>query len=177
MAFKLSRDTYNAQTERILLTNGITVNVGDVIVPVSGATNTATNATASVTGDVYVLGVVQGFSKANGEVIGQGQNPSVTPNQLTTSATNTTVEQYYAVYMPIHKEQVWEADFSAAIGTTAPGTVMTWYNLSDARTVNESSEVDITAASAPLQVLYVQAHPTSTTKGFVRFGKCLYARP
>ncbi len=168
--FKIYKDTYNVQTERGIITNSLTVKVGDTVAAESGF---LTNATVSTAGNVYVLGVVVGFSKLNGEVYpATGQDTSVTPNQVTVASDNQTVGKICAVYIPIHAEQSWEADFSAARGTTSTSD-LNWqfFDLSDCRTIGEST---VTATAIGGKQVVVVADGTTTSKGIVRFRKALY---
>lgn len=179
MAFKLREDVYSAHTYRALLNNSLTVKVGDVIIP-TGSSGIVTNANASVAGDVYVLGVVVGFSKQNGEVISTGSDPANTPAQLVTAANNTTVDKYHAVYVPILPHMIWSATLNATAGTTAGSDQpFVFFNLVDARTLNESSVVQATSVSAPLQFFSIGLDPEDTSNKTVigRFAKALMSRP
>jgi len=158
--FKLRQDVYHAQTRRALLDDGITVQVGDLIKP-TDAGDVVTN---YINPGDYVLGVVVGFSKKNGEVIGQGQDPSITPNKLTTSNTNTTVEQYYAVYIPITPEMEFSITLDDKAGTTnLSDKAFVWFYFADARTLDESSVVAALSASAPLDVFSYGVDPEDPT--------------
>jgi hypothetical protein len=163
--FKLREDSYQVQTRNILLDNSITVKVGDLIIPVSGSPF-VTNATNVIAGDFYPLGLVVGFCGPNAEVVGQGQNPALTPNQLTTTATNKTVEKYGVQYIPITEEMELLGTLSAVAGTTTPGGSssaypFTWFNLSDCRTINEASVA--LYASTALQIFSYGLDPLDTT--------------
>lgn len=175
--FKLRADVYQVQTRRALLDNGITVQVGDVIAPTSSG-DIVSNATALVAGDKYPLGVVIGFSKKNGEVIGQGQDPSLTPNQLTTPANNTTTTQYYAVYIPITPDMEFSATLDAPAGTTTGSDkAFMYFNLADCRTINESSVAAPTGS--PLQVVSMGLDPEDPSGNTIicRFVKAFLYRP
>jgi hypothetical protein len=173
MAFKLLSDTYHVETRRALLDNSLTVKKGDVIIPVPTNPSIVTNATTNVTGDKYVLGVVVGFSGPNGEVIGQGSGDT-----LVTAADNTTNAKYHAVYIPIKSEMIFLADLTATPGTTADSDKpFVWFNLANARQVDESSVVLTEAATAPLQVLSLGVFPIDTSKIMVKFAKALLERP
>lgn len=179
MAFKLREDVYSAHTSRALLNNSLTVKVGDVVIP-TGADGIVTNATGSVAGDVYVLGVVVGFSKLNGEVISTGTDPANTPAQLVTASDNTTVDKYHAVYVPILPHMEFSATIDAAAATTAGSEdPFVFFNLVDARTLDESTVVQATSGSAPLQFFSVVLDPEDTTNKTVigRFAKALMSRP
>lgn len=172
MAFKLRQDVYQVQTRRAVLDSAITVEVGDLVIPL-GASNAVTNATATLTGSLYVLGVVVGFSGPNGEVIGQGQSDvgTLTPAQVTTSSNNyaaytssLTGGQVNAVYVPISPEMEFSATLSATAETTAGSSQkFTWFSVTDARTVNEASVVPFGSASAPLQIFSYGLDPLDTT--------------
>jgi len=175
--FKPLVDMYSTQTAHALLDDGLTVKVGDVIIPLStaGSTNIVTNDTDAVTGDKYVLGVVVGFCKENGEVIGIGINPANTPAQLTTADDNTTNAKYHAVYIPITAEMEFEGELDAAAGTTTGSDKSyVYFNLVDAGKIDESSVVSHDDKTAPLQVLSLGLIPGSTTKIRCRFAKRLY---
>lgn len=142
MAFKLREDFYNVSTRRGLLNNSLTVKVGDVICPLSSTDNIYTNDTAVIaaTTTTKVLGVVVGFSKVNGEVIGQGQDPATTPAQLITASDNTTVAKYYAVYLPIYSHMIWSATLDAKAGTTSHSDAeLATFPLATAALLDESS--------------------------------------
>lgn len=173
MAFKFRQDVYSLSSKRDLLANSLTFKVGDVIVP-TGSANTISNLTSLVAGDRYPIGVLIGFTKANGEVITTGQDPANTPNQLTTAADNTTVAKYYGEYYPITAEMEFSALLSATAGTTTNSDAkFTWFNLSDARTIDETSVQIYTYASAPLQVMSLGLDPADTTNKtlIVKFAK------
>ncbi|MDP2362677.1 MAG: hypothetical protein Q8M94_02785, partial [Ignavibacteria bacterium] len=101
--FKLRQDYRSVATRRAILNNSLTVKIGDVIIPLA-ASSAVTNATGALAGDYYPLGIVVGFSKANGEVIGVGTDPANTPAQLITASDNLTVAKLHAVYIPITEE-------------------------------------------------------------------------
>lgn len=177
--FKLRQDVYHAQLRRAVLNNSLTVKVGDVIAPL-GSSNAITNASAVVAGDKYPLGVVVGFCKSNGEVIGQGIDPSNSPAQLVTASDNLTVAKYQAVYVVITPEMEFSATLDAVAGTTAgSNTSFVWFNLIDASTLDESSVLVATDGSAPLQVFSYGLDASDSTNFTVvcRFAKALSYRP
>lgn len=165
MAFRLRQDVQEVQLRRALLDNSITVKVGDMIVPLDTTDSTVTNATGNLnTATDYLLGVVVGFSKLNGEVISTGTDPANTPASLTTASDNTTVSKYQAVYVPISQEMEFSADLSATAATTSHSDgAFVWFNLSDCRTVNEASVVQYGAATAPLAIFSYGLDPEDTT--------------
>ena len=175
--FKLRQDVYSSQLRRAVLNNSLTVKVCDVIAPL-GSSDAVTNATASVAGDVYPLGVVVGFSKTNGEVISTGQNPLNSPVQLITASDNLTVDKYQAVYVPITPEMEFSATLDAVAGTTTNSdTKFVWFNLADCRLVDESSLVTYT--NGPQQVLSFGLDPLDSTNFTIicRFAKAGMYRP
>lgn len=175
--FKPLVDMYSTQTAHALLDDGLTVKVGDVITPLStpGETNIVTNDDSAVTGDKYVLGVVVGFCKENGEVIGTGINPANTPAQLTTPIDNIDNAKYHAVYIPITAEMEFEGELNAAAGTTTGSDKpYVYFNLADAGTIDESTVLSYDDPSAPLQVLSLGLIPGSTKKIRCRFAKRVY---
>ena len=172
-------DLRTAQTQRVLLGNGLTVKVGDAVtINLDSGVVYATNDTPNVVGDVYLLGVVVGFSKKNGEVYPTyGQDPSLTPNQVTTATDNTTNAQIYAVVVPFTSEMELEMDLNAAAGTTSGSDQpFVYFNLVDARTVDESSVTGSDQSNAPLQILSLGLIEGSTTKIRGKVVKALYTR-
>lgn len=174
---QLAQDDYQVQTRSALLDNTLTVLVGDVIRPTTSG-DTVTNAT--MTGDVYSLGLVVGFCGPHGEVIGQGQNPITTPNQLVTAVDNTTVALYRAMYIPITPEMKFKMTLDAVAATTAlSDKAYVWFNLADAHTVHESTVVHVTGAGVPLQVFSYGLDPLDTTNFTIigRIAKAIESRP
>ncbi len=183
MAFSLIKDMYETQTEHALLLNSLTFKVGDVVFA-SGASNVTyiSNHTTGTAGDYYVIGVLVGFCEADGSVISQGQDPANTPDQLTTGSTNTTVTLYHGVYLPIHEMQEWDGLLSANAGTTTYSDLQNvWFNLSDCRTIDETSVLVADSGSAPRQVISLgtipQTSSTTTKHVRVKFAKSLLSRP
>jgi len=178
-----AKDYYSEQTQRALLNNSLTFKVGDAVAAIGSSNLTVlTNATSAVAGDKYVIGVLVGFSKKNGEVISYGTDPSQTPPQLTTSATNTTSEQYYGVFIPATEDMEWIGDLSGAAGTTAySDQPYAWFSLSDCRTIDETSAIAPDSASAPLQIFSLGTVPSVTgaaaTQIYFKFAKSQFDRP
>jgi hypothetical protein len=182
MAFSLYKDTYNVQTERLLLKENLTFKVGDVVAVEHDSTNNVavlTNEIAYINVNPHtVVGVLQGFATNTGGIFPPtGQDTSKTPQEYTTSSTNLTSEKVNGVYIPIHSEQVWLADLNVALGTTSPlsGSVGSFYNLSDARTVDETTYI---APTNPQHLVlvgrYVENGSVSATKALFRFTRFLY---
>lgn len=163
---QLRQDVYQVQTRHALLDNSLTVEVGDFIIPLNSS-SVVTNATATLTGSLYILGMVSGFSYSNLQVVGQGQNPLQTPAQYTTVSNNVTLgatAAVYAQYIPIQPEMDFLITLSATAGTTAGSDQsFVWFNLTDARTVNEASVVSAFAATAPLQIFSYGLYPGDST--------------
>jgi len=171
---KLRQDVYHAQTRRSLLDNGLTVQVGQVIVPLASTSGVVTNAGTYGASD-NVLGLVVGFSGPNGEVIAGGQASvgTLTPEQITTSGSNQTAAwtgqltggQICAVYIPITPEMEFSGTMNHAAGYTDSysGLAFNWYNLSDAGTVDETSVVQYGTGPSTYQVFSVPngVSPTS----------------
>lgn len=159
--FRLRRDVYQAQTRHALLNNSLTVKIGDIVAPLPTTNSILTNATATVTLTTRpFLGLVIGFSKANGGVITTGTDPANTPGQLVTAADNTTVASYHVVYIPITEQMEFSADLSAAAGTTTNSDgVFVWFSLSDCRNVSESTVLQYGSASAPLRIFSYGVDP------------------
>ncbi len=195
---KLRQDVYHAQTRRSLLDGGITVQVGQVITPLTTTSGVVSN--AACTGDVYVYGLVVGFSGPNGEVISGGQASvgTSTPAQITTIASNQSAAytgqltggQLCAVYVPISPEMEFSGTLSLVAGTTQAysGLAFNFYDLSDAGTVSEATVLQYAAGlSSPKQVMSVPngVSPTSAldpldTTNFTiifRFVKTVYGKP
>jgi len=177
--FKLRQDVQEVQLRHALLDNSLTVKVGDIVAPTADG-DIVSNSTALTAGDKYVLGLVVGFCKQNGEVIGQGQDPSNTPNQLATDADNTTGDKYHALYVPITPEMEFSATLSDTAGTTTySDKSFVWFNLSDCRTLDETSVLVANDESAPLQVFSFGLDPEDTDNETVicRFAKSVMSRP
>ncbi len=175
--FKPLVDFLTTQTQHALLNNSLTVKVGDVIIPLStaGSTHIVTNDTTAVVGNKYPLGVVIGFCDEQGRVIGQGQNPANTPNQLATAVDNTTADKYHAVFYPLTEDMELEGELDNDAGTTTGSDKpYVYFNLKDAGTIDESSVKPHDDSSAPLQVLSLGVIPGETTKIRCRFAKRLY---
>jgi hypothetical protein len=170
-------DLRTAQTQRVLLGNSLTVKVGDAVTTtIASGVVFATNATANVAGDKYLLGVVVGFSKKNGEVYPtSGQDTSLTPNQVTTASDNLTNAKIHAVVVPFTSEMELEMDLDATAGTTTGSNQpFVYFNFANARTVSESSVIASDNASAPLQILSLGLIEGSNTKIRGRVVKALY---
>lgn len=168
-------DLRSTQTQHWLLGNSLTVKVGDVVVPaISSSTVYLTNATAAVAGNKYPLGVVVGFCKQNGEVYPTtGQDPSLTPNQVTTGSDNLTNAKIHAVIIPITADMEFEMDLSGTAGTTTGSDQpYMYFDLYDARTVDETTAA--IPAGTPKQVLSLGLIEGSTTKIRGKFVKALY---
>lgn len=180
MAFRLRQDDYQVQTRTALMMNSLTFKVGDVIVPNNVSSGVVTNATASTAGDVYVLGLVVGFSGPNGEVITTGADPLNTPAFITAGASNTTVQKYSVQYIPITPEMEFLATLDATAGTTANSdTPFVWFNLADCRTVSETTAIVYGSGSAPLQLLSYGLDSADTNNKTIicRFAKAGAYRP
>jgi len=181
MAFLPKSDYRQEQTQRALLQVSLTFKVGDIVALIgSGATTyqtILTNATGSVVGALYPVGVLVGFSKQNGEVISQGQDPTNTPNQLTTTATNISTEKYYGVFLPITSEMEFVGDLDAVAGTTNYADQYgVYFDLTDCRTITEAS-VDLpTAVASDDQILSLGVNPLNTKQIFCKIIKNLYTR-
>ena len=173
----LRKDAYQVETKLALLMDSLTFKVGDVIIPIGTSVNAVTNGTSETVGDKYVLGVIVGFCKQNGEVIGSGLDPTNTPNYITTGATNVSTVKYHCRYIPITPDMEWRMTLSAAAGTTAASDdEFAWFSLTDCRTVNEASAV--TYPTTSLQIMSFGVDPEdSTSKTIIgRFAKCALTR-
>ena len=180
LGFRLRQDVYTVQTRNALLDDSITVKVGDLLIP-TAAGDIVTNDTAAIAGDFYPIGLCVGFADDTGRVIGQGtaQTAANTPASLTTAADNTTVAKYNAVYVPITEDMQLLGVLDAVAGTTAlSNKEFVYFNLVDARTIDESSVVAYTNAS-PLQLLSEGLDPLDTTNftAIVRLVKNSQNRP
>lgn len=168
-----------SETIRVLMTNSVTVKVGDAVTPLSvaGTTNIVTNATGATAGAYYLLGAVNGFSKEDGSIISYGNDPLNTPAYVTTASDNTTVAKYYAVVIPFDAAQQWQLDVDAAVGTTTGSDDPYMYlNLADCRTGDESTVVPFDDVSAPLQILSLGAVYGETTKIISKVAKAIYLK-
>lgn len=165
--FKLRQDDYEVQTRRILLDNTLTVKIGDLIVPLNDS-SAATNATGNVIagGSGFPIGLVVGFCGPQGQVISTGTSPANTPGQLVTTSTNTSPvgNMYQAMYIPLSIDMEFSATLSNTAATTAgSGSPFVFFNLSDCRTVDETSVVTWGAPTAPLQILSLGLDPEDTS--------------
>ena len=174
---QLRQDVQEVQTRHALLDNTLTVKVNDLIRPTTDG-DIITNAT--MTAGVYSLGVVIGFCKQNGEVIGQGQDPINTPHQITTEDDNTTDKKYHAMYVPITPEMEFSMTLDAVAGTTPlSDKAFVWFSMADARLVSEASVVHVTGVGVPLQVFSLGLDPEDTTNFTIigRIALSLMSRP
>jgi hypothetical protein len=181
LGFRLAQDVYTVQNRLALLNNSLTFKVGDLIIPTATG-GIVTNASNAIAGDFYPLGLIVGFAKQNGEVIGQGtaQTAANTPALLLTAADNTTVDKYQAQYIPLTEDMLLKGTLSAVAGTTGglSDEKFVYFDLVDCRTVNEASVVANTNAT-PLQLLSEGLDPLDTTNFtvIVRLVKNLQNRP
>jgi|SRR6185436_5301310 len=152
--FQLVRSYREEEVKRAILANSLTVKVGDLVIPV-GTDASFTNATGSIAGDYYPVGLVVGFSRVNGEVIGTGSDPLNTPASLTTASDNLTNAKYYVNYIPLKADMVLIGTLDAVAGTTSLSDIaFSWFNLADARTIHESdSTAYATGAATPKQIM------------------------
>jgi hypothetical protein len=166
-------DYRSEQTQRAILAPSLTFKVGDIVALLgSGSTlyyNTLTNHGTYTVGAVYPIGVLVGFCKANGEVIGQGQDPANTPNQLTTLSTNLSVDMYYGVFLPITSEMEWVGDMSGAVGTT-------YFQLSDCRTISETTAVAAHSAASTSQIMSLGVNPLNSSQIYCKIIKSAWTR-
>jgi hypothetical protein len=181
MAFLPKSDYRQEQTQHVLLQDSLTFKVGDVVgLQGTGATtykNVLSNHATYTVGAVYPVGVLVGFCKENGEVIGQGQDPANTPNQLTTGATNVSTVKYHGVFLPITSEMEWVADLDAAAGTTNYSDQYgSYFELLDCRTLDESEVEAASAVEADSQVLSLGVNPLKSTQIFCKIIKNMYNR-
>lgn len=132
-----------------LLDSSITVNVED-LVAFSGSTGgVVTNATASIAGTSYIVGVVE-------DIVDKDGNPFLASDgsplkSVTTPASNTT---YYVKLIPAYPEFEFVMDVNATLGTTANSDkVGVFFDFATASTVNESSVILTGGTGYPKQVL------------------------
>lgn len=181
LGFRLAQDVYTVQTRLALLDNSLTFKVGDLIIPTATG-GIVTNDTTAIAGDKYPIGLLVGFAQVNGQVIGQGtaQTAANTPAQLITAADNTTVAKYQAQYIPLTEDMLLLGTLSAVAGTTGglSDEKFVYFDLVDARTVNEASVVAYTNAT-PLQLISEGLDPLDTTNFtvFCRLVKNTQNRP
>jgi hypothetical protein len=174
-------DYRSEQTQRAMLQASLTFKVGDIVALVgSGSTlyyNVLSNHATPVVGAVYPHGVLVGFSKANGEVIGQGQDPANTPNTLTTLSTNLSVDKYYGVFLPITSEMEWIGDLGAASGTTNYSEDYgSYFQLTDCRTILETSATAADSIQSTSQILSLGVNPLNSSQIFCKIIKSAWTR-
>ena len=157
-----------------IISNTLTVKVGDAVsfVNTSGV-SCVTNATNKTSGAYRPFGVVVGFATNSGGVYPtQGQDTSVYPSQIITTATNTTSELYNAVILPFREGMFFEIDADDTLGhTTLSDQKGVYFNLVDCRTIDESSVIASDDGSAPLQIFSLGPIFKSTTKVIGHFEK------
>ena len=163
MAFIPARDFRQEETQKLILKPSLTFYVGDLVKVVgSGSTLYVEELTnESMTSGAYSIGVLVGFTNAKGEVLGQGQNSSVGPiltqngqNYLKTTDTNLTVEKYYGVFLPLTPLLTLIGDLSAAAVTTNySAQPFAYFQLSDCRTVGETTAVSQDGSLTSVQVM------------------------
>lgn len=171
---KVKGDFNESELINVLIDDSITVKVGDAVaITTTSNTIVCTNATGDVAGDKKPLGVVVGFATEKAGVYPTtGQDPTNTPNQITTGAANVSTDKYHAVILPFKENMKFEIDMNAAGGSTTLGNMpFTYFNLADCRQIAENSVVAADDVSAPLQVLSYGLVPGQTTKLLGSFAK------
>jgi len=133
-----------------IIGNSQTIAIGDAITVGTGATSTfvygaGTAASATILDPSKVLGVVVGFLPIN-------QTGSAVPTQelssVTVPATNQTVAQIRAKFIPARLVDLWLADLNFATGTTTGSAGPGYFNLDGNGTLAESSYVNPQTAVA-----------------------------
>lgn len=168
MAFNPVSDFRMEETKRYIINNSLTVKVGDAVIPLTTAATAAIVTNASVAGATQpLLGVVMGFSYFNGQVVGQGIDPSTTPVQYVTASNNTTVAQVCAVVLPFKKvDEVFIIDLNQAAGTTTGSDkANNYFTLlaGSANTLDETTVKVYSDGSAPYQVYSLGVVPNSSS--------------
>lgn len=136
-----------ADIKTAVLRNSVTVAVGDALIP--GPTAHAKFPLGAASSTTRILGVVISIMGANGTV--------TELNSVTTGSSNETTPVYLVQYIPSYLDIEYEADMSAAIGTTTDSDgVGVSFNLN--ATNNTLDETSV-------------ALGTATTKQFVSYGQ------
>lgn len=90
-----------------------------------------------------ILGIISGFVKSDGSLIGQGDVTQVVGGA-----------DYYAYVFPVYKEYLLEIDVSADLGTTANSDKpFVAFDLSSASVVDESTAVYYEDATSEMTIL------------------------
>ena len=145
------------ETRNLLLKDSLTFKVGDLVFASgSGASTYLTvmsNATTGTAGSYYIYGIVTGFRDKLGNIYpSTGQDPTNTPNQVTTGATNVSTVKLQAVVLPIKESEEYEVDLDDTAGTTSySDQPLVWFNFADCRTLDESTAIAANDGSSPLQ--------------------------
>lgn len=149
------------ELKKATIGNSITVAIGDAVQP--GATTHAAMVVQATTG--LVLGVV----------IGIEQNGKISElSSVLTASDNETTNKYVAVYIPTWIPMEYEADLSAAAGTTTGSGLMGSFNLVSATSGGNLDETSYLVFSGTAQQFFSYGvTPYSTTKVRGHFLKTL----
>lgn len=151
----------SGELKKATIGNSITVAIGDVVQP--GATTNAGVVVQATTG--IVLGVVVGIEQ-NGKI---SELASVA-----TASDNQTTNKYVAVYIPAWIPMEYEADLSAAAGTTTGSNLMGSFNLVSATTGGNLDETSYLVFSGTAQQFFsygVQSYSTTKVRGHFNYQK------
>ena len=147
MSFRALKQVQYNDLKTAIIGNSQTITVGDAIVP--GATGHAKAAITGASVSTRVLGVVVAIVGKGGTVLEL--------NSVTTGSGNESTPVHYVQYIPSSLDMEYEADMSAAIGTTTD---------SDGNGVS----FNIGSTAALLDETSV-ALGSATTKQFVSYGQ------
>lgn len=155
MAFKCLRRPQDVELKKATIGNSITVAIGDAIQP--GATTSAGVVVQGTTG--LILGVVVAIEQ-NGKISEL--------SSVATASDNQTTNKYVAVYIPTWSDMEYEADLSAAAGTTTGSNLVGFFNVVSATTggtLDETSYVVFSGTAGQFLSYGVQSYSTTKVRG------------
>lgn len=152
MAFRPKKKVLDQDVKRAIIANSVTLTVGDLVQPAATGHNKFITP-AATTG--LILGVVVAIEQ-DGKVCEK--------TSVTTGASNESTVVYRAVYIPSYIDMEYEADLSAAAGTTSNSDGLCFLSLGSGTpgTLDETS-VALFGGTAG-QVWSYGPTATSTTK-------------
>lgn len=154
------RRPQDTELKKATIGNSITVAIGDDIQP--GATTHAGAVVQGTSG--LLLGVVVGIEQ-NGKISELGS--------VTTASDNETTNKYVAVYIPTWSDMEYEADLSAAAGTTTGSNLMGFFNVVSGTGGNLDETSYVVFSGTAGQFFSYGVQPFSTTKVRGHFYKTL----
>lgn len=155
MAFRPLKKVETKDLKRGIISNSAVITVGGAIVFGTGASSAFV--VAATSSSALIVGTVVGIEGLNGKVLEL--------NSKTVASDNQTVAQIAAVYIPTYIPMEYEADTSAATGTTTGSAGVGFFNLTDANTLNESTWVAFSGTAGQFASYGVTPYNTSKVYG------------